>query len=331
MKPRAESRIGREERREPLRKVGIHQPLDSPFGDGLERRQRDGEEVERLRHRLAVEVASGDHLAVVEDQRIVGRGIQFDRDRLGGEPDGVSHRAEHLRRTAQAVGILDARIVFSRCDSRISLSANSARMRSAASIWPRWGRARVNPRIEGCRRAPESLEAHGGGARGGPPEHLRIVHQEREECRLGLGAVDKCEAFLRGEPVWLEPRGRERRAGRTHGASSEHAPFAHQSQRDVTEWRQVTAGPDASLLGHGRHDAGVEHAPGRVHQLWPHSAGRAQQHVGAEHHDRADHRRGQAGRRRRPRGFGSGWPGADRGWSGATRTLASFPNPVLIP
>ena len=108
----AKPRIAGQERRQALRKVGIHQPLHPPLGDGLQGRQRHGQDVERLRHRLAMEVAARDDVAVLEDQRIVGRSVELHLHRLLGEADRVGHGAEHLRRAAEAVGVLDPGIVL---------------------------------------------------------------------------------------------------------------------------------------------------------------------------------------------------------------------------
>jgi hypothetical protein len=47
-----------EEGRQPLRQVGIDQALDPPLRDGLKRRERHGEQVKRLGHGLAMEVAA---------------------------------------------------------------------------------------------------------------------------------------------------------------------------------------------------------------------------------------------------------------------------------
>ena len=133
--------VAREERRQPLVQVGMHEAVDAPLGDRREVRQRDREEVERHRHRLAVKVAAAQQLAVLEHERIVGRRIELAADDAGGEVDRVEHGPVHLRHAAQRVRVLHARIV--RADatrgSRCRRAAREAARADAA--WPSWPRA----------------------------------------------------------------------------------------------------------------------------------------------------------------------------------------------
>ena len=95
----------------PLIQIRMHEPVDAALGNRREIGQRDGEEVERHRHRLPVKIAAAEQIAVVEHERIVGRRVQLSPDDARGELDRVEHRAVHLRHAAQRVRVLHARIV----------------------------------------------------------------------------------------------------------------------------------------------------------------------------------------------------------------------------
>ena len=165
MKPERAPGIGGEEGRETLGQVGIHQPLHSPLRDRLQRGQGDRQEVERLGHRLAVEVPAREHVAVVEHQRIVGRGVELDLDRLARERIASGDRAEHLRRAAQAVGVLHPRVVLAMGLADLARRPAAARISSAASTLPAVRTRFVDPRVERRRRSAQRLEAHRRRAR----------------------------------------------------------------------------------------------------------------------------------------------------------------------
>ena len=81
----------------------------------------------------------------------------------------------------------------------------------------------------------------------------RIVHQQREERRLRLGAVDEREPFLGREPERREgPRVASAAAAGSGPLVPSTLAFAHERQRDVAERREVAARAHASLLRHQR-------------------------------------------------------------------------------
>ena len=188
----------------------------------------------------------------------------------------------------------------------MSLSASSSPHERGGLDLARMRAGGVDPLVERRRRAAERLEAHGRRAHRGPPEHLGVVHQQRQHRGLGLRAVDEREPFLRREAERREPGGRQRGGGRRAPPRLEHLPLAHQDQRHVTQRRQVAAGADAALLRHQRHEAGVEQAEQRLDQGGAHAAGRAEQDVGAQHHQPANDVGRQRRARPRRRGSGSG-------------------------
>ena len=164
-----------------------------------------------------------------------------------------------------------------------------------------------------------------------PPEHLRVVHQQREHRRLRLGAVDEGEALLRRESIRREPGRGQRGAAGTRRPVVEDLALAHERQRDVAERRQVAAGADASLLRHRRHEPALSSADQRVDQRGPDAAGRAEQHVGAQQHQPPDDFRRAAAHRHPAAWLRIRLTWSCSSWSGAIRTFASLPKPVLMP
>ena len=60
-------------------------------------------------------------------------------------------------------------------------------------------------------------------------------------------------------------------------------------QGQMREWREIAAGPDASLLRNPGRDARVQQRHQRLRQLGSHPAGGPEQHIGAEQHHRPHH------------------------------------------
>src|ERR1700721_4058374 len=92
-----------EKRRQAFAQRGIDQSLNAPFADAGQSAQGDGEEVEGEGQRLAVEVASGDHIAQRlfgvsnKYERIVDRRIRLDLEYFTTVSKRVAHRSRALR------------------------------------------------------------------------------------------------------------------------------------------------------------------------------------------------------------------------------------------
>ena len=100
---------------------------------------------------------------------------------------------------------------FVRCEARIALPAINARNAAATSIWPRWPRSDLDPRIEWRVGAARGVgrERTGDQRR---TEHVLGREQSRERFRRRvLRAVEECEPFLRPERMRREPCARQRR------------------------------------------------------------------------------------------------------------------------
>ena len=240
-----------QERRQP-RKRGVDEERDAALGKRPGLRDCHCERVRHERHRLGVEVASGEDLiAAGEDERIVG-----DRVRLGLEhARGVAHlieaRSHHLGLAAQAVGVLYARVVF---QMRAADRAPREELGVAGGnvALPRMRPQRVDARIE-RRVAPRGgVDRHAAG------DHRRGEHvlgREQPRKRKGGGdlrAVEQREALLGREPD---------RIGQTDLAD------AHQCEREMRERREIARGADRSFRRDARIDALVVHPQQRVHRL----------------------------------------------------------------
>src|SRR6185312_8398717 len=71
--------------------VRFEQAVGTPLGEARYLRQRNRQEIERERQRLAVEVAAAQHVAVLrEDQRVIGDGIQLVREDARAVAKGIA-------------------------------------------------------------------------------------------------------------------------------------------------------------------------------------------------------------------------------------------------
>ena len=117
--PGVEPALLDEERRQPVRQARVHEPLHTPLGDARQLGDRHRKGVEREGERLAVEVAGGDDLVLVDEhERVVGRRVQLDGDRRLRVREEVAARAVHLRGAAQRVGVLHLVAPAVRLDDR---------------------------------------------------------------------------------------------------------------------------------------------------------------------------------------------------------------------
>ena len=86
---------------------GIDEPLGSALGYICKLRKRDRKKIERERHRLPVEVAAGDDVALFrKDQRVVGDRVDLAADRLLDVVDRVPACTVNLRDAADGIRIL---------------------------------------------------------------------------------------------------------------------------------------------------------------------------------------------------------------------------------
>ena len=143
---------------------------------------------------------------------------------------------------------------------------------------------RVDASIERLRRAAHRLQAHRRGRVCRAPQHPGVVHQQRREAGLRLGAVHERQPLFRFQLDRLQARGPERGAV---------IPLADQREREMRQRRQVARRSHAALGRHARMHAGVEHRDEELRQAGPHAARAPHEHVGTQQHHCAHRLSGQ--------------------------------------
>ena len=185
--------------------------------DRAEVGDRDAEEVHRLRHVLAVEMAARDRDvaagAVVEDQRVVGRGVDLGREDALDVFDRLDRRPVHLRRAAQAnrrparaaapacrAARLSSGKTISRaaCEQRFVPSRMRRSIAGDAALAGMRTRL-VQARIEGSELAAHRLERQAERDVGLLQEPARVVDGEHAERKRRRRAVDEGRGVLRAE------------------------------------------------------------------------------------------------------------------------------------
>ena len=144
-----------------------------------------------------MEIAARDDV-VAEDQWIVRGCVQLRRDELLRKGESLADRAEHLRRAAQRVRVLDARIVLPVRLPNLTVGEQIAQQRGGVPL-PAMRAGVVDAGFERVGRAADRLETHRRGGMRGAPQRPAIRDEQRREAGLRLGAVHKREAFFRLE------------------------------------------------------------------------------------------------------------------------------------
>ena len=314
MKPEFTPGVAREERRQPLVEIGMHEPVDAPLGDRREVRQRDRQDVERHRDRLSVKVAAAQQSRRSRTRADCRsrRSARARRRRRRSRARRAPGRAPAACSAAQ-YGILHARVAVRGATRGSRCRASSARSSAARSPPGRAARARrgcARRTRPACRAAPRatSRRRRARSARG----------DARRTSASAAIAVCACVPLMSVMPfLRAERHRREPRSLRASSAASARAPspcssvaFADQREREVRERREVAARADAALLRDRRIQPGVEHrerAGRRAPAARPSSPWRARSRAAAS--SRAPRARAAAARRR-PRGCARDSPAA---------------------
>ena len=312
----------------------MHEPVDAPLGDRREVRQRDREEVERHRDRLAVEVSAAQQLAVLEDQRIVGRRVELAADRC--------RRRSRARRAPgpctcgmqrSAVRVLHARIAVAVRFADLAVGEQLAQQRRRLAPG-RAARAR-----RGCAR--RTRPACPAAPRATSRRRRAPCARARARRRRASAAIAVCACvplmsvmpFLRTErrPARARARASIVAAAPPRVAACSSVAFADQREREMRERREIAARADASLLRDRRIQPGVQHREQQLGELGT-RAGVALRDARsrAAASSRAPRARAAAARRRR-RGCARGSPAARRAGRGGIATSDSLPKPVVTP
>ncbi len=232
-----------------------------------------------------MEVSAREHGAIVEDERVVRRGVELRRDQPLGESDGLEHRPVHLRHAAQRVGVLHARVV------RTVRLADLAPFEQGAQQGCRFllgglPARLVDARVERRRRAEQRLERRGTGRVCRHPAAPCPLERECGHRCVRLCAVDQREPLLGAERDGGQAVGAQHLRRGPDALRGPELALADEREREVRERREVAAGAHRALLGDRRVEAGAEHPAEQVHELWASTGDSLREHVGAEQHHR---------------------------------------------
>ena len=288
--------------------------------------------VGRERHRLGVEIAAGQDLALVgEHQRVVGHAVRFALEHRGRRLGAGRGRRPSPGAGSAAVGVLDAIAV------QVRPRGSRCRRADRARTWPRPRPGRAGCARGGCgdrtgcrcRRAASVPTAH---RRPGPRRTAVRACAQAGDRQGGrdLGAVEQRQAFLGAERQRCQAdRASASAAGITRPAIADLAD-ADQRQRQMRERRQITRGADRALCRHHRQQASSASRRRRPSIVSGRTPERPRPRLAA-----------LSTRTKRTRSSPSGAPtphmcdstvvAAARRCPRAMRTRASLPKPVLTP
>ena len=222
------------------------------IGDG------DGQEVEHVGHRGAVEVSVRLDAAVQGDHRIVDGACQLCLGHALGVRGGVAGGTVHDGRAAQRVGVLHAGAfgaLMAGHDRRSSQQfADVARGQRLARL--RAQRLQISG--EHLVGAKQPFHAERGGEVCGLQQLGQIVQGKREHAEHAIGSVDEGQAFLFAEVERLDAGGGQRlRCGHELAGGIAHLSLADAGQRHVAQRREVSRAAKRAVFAYHRGDAGV--------------------------------------------------------------------------
>ena len=243
-------------------------------------RHRALEPVHRERHVPAVEVAAVQHRARVGvDDRVVVHAVELDLHRLGRERERIEQHADHVRRAAHRVDILQARRL--QPGDRLEVFADPRGRAPRARV-----RLQLEDRaVEVARVARDRAHGHRGERARPAREARRALDGETRERRHHAGAVHQREALLRLELERRKARARERVGRLHHLAAHERLALAHEQRRDVGERREIAARTDRPLFGNPRQDAAIGELAQALEHDGPHARITARERGEPRHHD----------------------------------------------
>lgn len=276
---------------ESLGQIRVDEALRAPLGNACNLRQGDGEEIQLERKRLAMEVPLADNLTVGEDERVVGRGVDFDLQHGSRLLDYVAARAQNLGDATQRIGILHAvATLVAMHDSRILCQGPDVGGHDAL---PWVGTRGVDSGREGRHRAHEGLKAHAS-------DHLRIQQEaasiddgEAADGRHHLGAIDERESFLGLEDHGFQWHFCQGLRGGEDLATEFDAAEADEGKGHVRKGAEVAGCAYRAAAWYDRHQIGVEHLHESVDEKAAHAGAALEERVDADEHHGAHNLAGQ--------------------------------------
>src|SRR5207248_2530584 len=294
-------RVRGEERRQVTGSAHVQEPVDPAFGDRADLRGRDREEVGGEAQWRAVEVAGRLDPTIREYHRVVHNGHQLAGVDSGDEVEGVPGRTGDLGSAAHRVRVLDGVgqvVPVTVHDGRpLEQPVDVGGRDRLAGMWP----DRVQFRGERPVRAEHGLDGQCGGHVGHGEQVGGVALGEDEHAEHPVGTVDQRQPFLAGQRDRVQAGGVQRLGARDPGTVlAQHPALAHEYQRAVGQWGQVTGGTERAVLGYPRGDVVVE----QVHQglgderAYPGVAQRQRPYPQQQHRadDLPGHRRADPGR-----------------------------------
>ena len=278
----------RQERRQPVRPVRVEHAVGAALRDGPEVGGGNGQEVEHVAHRGAVEVAVAGDLARLEHHRVVDGCGQLSLGDGAGMGHGVAHRTRDLGRTAQRVRVLHATVSLT---VRGDDSGPGERLEHAGGTQrlPRMRSQRlVQLRAEDLVGAQQSLHAHRSDEVGAVAEHVEVGEREDQHPEHAVSAVDEGQPLLLLQLDGLDARLCEKLGHRAlHSIAVGGPALPHEHEGAVRERREVAAAAQASVLVHDRRDAGVEQRRHRLSGDGARAGAARAQRLEPEQHERA--------------------------------------------
>src|SRR5690606_6183988 len=185
-----------EEGGQPVGAGDVEHPVGAALGHAGHVGDGDGEEVQHVGERGAVEVAVGFHAPVVEEHGVVDGGGEFGVGGGFGVADGVAGGPVHLGCAAQRVGVLDAGAVGSAVAGDDGGVGEEGAHPGGGEGLPRGGARGLQGGGERPVGAQEGFHAHGGGEVGDVDQGGQVVQGEDEHAEHAFGAVGEGEAFF---------------------------------------------------------------------------------------------------------------------------------------
>ncbi len=220
--------------------------------------------VHRERDMAAVEVPAMQHaLALGVDDRIVVGAIEFILDRGAKERQRVGQHADHMRRAADRIAVLQALAVALLLAGVGQIGAQPG----GHILHARMRLDREQRFVEVMGVAVQRERGHRRDARGEARQVGGAVPGQAGQARHDGGAIHDRQALFRPQ-AQRRDAGLAQRIGSRHlDATAQHFTFTAQHRREIGQRRQVAAGADRAFAGDQRQQVGIKQAHDLLEQI----------------------------------------------------------------
>ena len=209
--------------------------------------------------------APGQREVVVGDEdRVVADAVQLDLDLAARPGDSVVGSADHLRRGAHGIGVLDLGLDLA--GGQVG-ALDTAPDGGGAAHRPGEAAQLVQARVVGLQVGQQRLEAHGAGDLGLAQPAVGVVDQQGAHRGEHVGAVDGAQPVARLQARDLDAGALHGEARRDAVALVERFALAHEREGELRHRGEVAAGAHGALLADDRRHAAVEHGDQRLGDL----------------------------------------------------------------